>query len=242
MAKMEIGGNMGKKILLLLIGIAVTTILALMWFMNYGRNDANMVFKIPSGFVHLQTNLKNGLTYTGFETQIVFLDADGVGIYQTDFKNSEFIVKYKGEYYVDEEKLLELLDVAAISPDQRLKLYRLGDEIKIRGENKIYNISILEVIEEIVNDKKTVDIKFSAVDATESDLKSMFSFVEITVMGSDNSGTSNMFEFIDEETIRLEMKADREMTAIVLKSPEYPRVSSVSKAATIFKPYSAKPL
>ena len=32
--KMEIGGNMGKKILLLLIGIAVTTILALMWFMN----------------------------------------------------------------------------------------------------------------------------------------------------------------------------------------------------------------
>ena len=41
-----------------------------------------------------------------------------------------------------------------------------------------------------MNDKKTVDIKFSAVDATESYLKSMFSFVEITVMGSDNSGTS----------------------------------------------------
>jgi len=212
---------MSKKILLLFAVIAIIIILALTWFMFYGRNDANMVLKIPSGFVNLQSNLKNGLSVMPFETQIAFLDADGVGIYQTDFKNSDFIVKYKGEYYVNEEKLLELIDIAVISPEQRRKVYNFGDEVEIRGKDKNYYITIKGVEEKIINDNIIFDIKFSVTtDVTENDLKSIFSLVEITV--DTTKGTDNTFSFIDVETVRLEMKANRKLDAIILKSPDYP--------------------
>ena len=209
-----------KKVIVLLLILAVIS--ASLYMISQGRNDAKMVLKIPFGFVHLQDNLGNGLTVMPFETQISFLDSDGVGIYSTGFKNSDFIVKYKGEYYVNEEKLLELLDIAAISADQRRKVYKVGDEIKIYGVNKNHVISILGVNEEIIDAKNFFDIKFSAPNITENDLKSIFSFVEIEVMDSSNSGTDNLFEFIDAETVRLEMKVDRTITAIILKNPEYP--------------------
>ena len=214
-------GDMKKKILPLLVAIATTFALALTWFMFYGRNDANTVLRIPPGFVHLNDNLNNGMSVMGFETQVAFLDADGVGIYSTSFKNSDFIVKYKGEYYVNEGKLLELIEIAAISPEQRRKVYSIGDEVEIRGADRNYYVTITGVEESIINDSKIFDIKFSVPsDVSQDDLKAIFSFVEITV--GTTKGTSNMFSFIDEGTVRLEMQPDRKIYAIILNSPDYP--------------------
>ena len=81
-----------------------------------GEFDAETVREIPLGFVRLpeRSDLDNGLRYIPWETQIAFLDSDGNCIYQTEFNNSKFIVKYQDEYYVNEEKLLELINIAGL--------------------------------------------------------------------------------------------------------------------------------
>ena len=81
-----------------------------------GEFDAETVSEIPLGFVRLpeRSDLDNGLRYIPWETQIAFLDSDGNCVYQTGFNNSEFIVKYQDEYYVNEEKLLELINVVGL--------------------------------------------------------------------------------------------------------------------------------
>ena len=81
-----------------------------------------MVAKIPSGFVLLPKgggDWDNGLHYVAWESQISFFDIDENCIYQTGFKNKDFIVKCDNEYYVDEEKLLELINIANATFSQR---------------------------------------------------------------------------------------------------------------------------
>ena len=81
-----------------------------------------MVREIPSGFIHLPKgggNWDNGLHYVSWESQISFLDDDENCIYQTGLDNSDFIVKHKNEYYVNEEKILELIDIVNLHRDQQ---------------------------------------------------------------------------------------------------------------------------
>ncbi len=47
---------------------------------------------------------KDALSYVFWESQISFLDTEGTCIYQTSVKNDKFIVKYKGEYYINESE------------------------------------------------------------------------------------------------------------------------------------------
>jgi len=112
----------------LVISTLFVLVLATIYFLLNGRNqvgryaDAKVVQEIPLGFIHLPPNggdWENGLHYVCWESQISFLDIDESCIYQTSFENNMFIVKYKNEYYVDEEKLLELVDIATSSFEQR---------------------------------------------------------------------------------------------------------------------------
>ena len=100
----------------------LVVLFALTSLISCGGNDAKVVRNIPTGFVHLPKgggDWDNGLHYVSWETQISFLDKDGACIYQTGFNNSDFIVKYKNEYYVDEEKLSEMIDIASSTFEQR---------------------------------------------------------------------------------------------------------------------------
>ncbi|MCL2087084.1 MAG: hypothetical protein FWH05_05765 [Oscillospiraceae bacterium] len=84
-------------------------------------SDAKIVKEIPIGFVYLPKNggnWGNGLHYVPWETQISFLDIDDNCIYQTGFDNSDFIVKYGKEYYINEENFLELMAVANATFEQ----------------------------------------------------------------------------------------------------------------------------
>lgn len=217
---------MRKKALLLFVVIALIIMLALTWFMFFGRNDANMVLKIPSGFVELQSNLKNGLSILPFETQIAFLDADEVGIYQTSFKNSDFIVKYKGEYYVNEEKFLEVVEVAAISPEQRRMVYNLGDEVEIRGASatlyfvKIISLEAGETEPYYTDTLTTYNIKYAVTsNVAESEQTKLFSSVE-----TEYGVAYDSLDFIDAETVSVKIRArgNDKIEAIILRSPEYP--------------------
>lgn len=93
--------------------IIFLAVLAVLCMTSCTKNDAKVVREIPSGFVQLPKDggdWDNGLHYVSWESQISFLDGHETCIYQTGFDNSDFIVQYKNEYYVDEAKLLELMD------------------------------------------------------------------------------------------------------------------------------------
>ena len=108
-----------KKTIVILISALLVSI-SLCFLLNGGfrvstSNDAKSVREIPRGFVHLPNggaNWDNGMRYILWESQISFLDVDGNCIFQTDISNRDFIVKYKKEYYVNEEQLLGLIDIA----------------------------------------------------------------------------------------------------------------------------------
>jgi hypothetical protein len=87
-----------KKNMGLIVG-AVVILSTLLWLMFCGGNDANRVLWIPRGFVHLNSNLKHGVTVMPFETHIWFIDSEGNDIFHTDFKNMSFIVRYNRPFH-----------------------------------------------------------------------------------------------------------------------------------------------
>ncbi|MBR5218529.1 MAG: hypothetical protein IKV89_02240 [Clostridia bacterium] len=98
---------MNAKIKILISVLAI----GLMLISACSSDDVKEVTKVPEGFIRLPEcgELEN-MSWMGWETQIVFLDEEENCIYQTGFNNSEFIVWYKDDYYVNEEKFKELLE------------------------------------------------------------------------------------------------------------------------------------
>lgn len=187
--------------------------------------EAKVVSKIPDGFVsmsELNDREDSILRCLSWDGNIVFGTKKGsvFTLYQDRLANSDVIVNYNNKYYVNEAKFLELNEIAGLALEEREQAHNFGDTIEILGADKNYYVTITGVEEISIDDKKIYDIKFSVTaDVTENDRKSIFSFVEITV--GEKKGTGSNFSFIDAETVRLEMKADRKLDAIVLKSPEY---------------------
>jgi len=186
--------------------------------------DARVVFKVPDGFAllaELDKREDSILDYVFWDSQISFVDTPAkICIYQEFVGNRNFIVKYKGEYYVNEAKYLELIDVAVLAQEERKRTYSIGDTVEILGANKIYYVTITGLEETVIDSKKIFNINFTTTpDTTMVELKSIFALVEISKGEKKVSG--NVFDFIDAETVRLEMNSDRKLDALILKSPEY---------------------
>ena len=227
MAKMAIrSGSVNKKKTLSLLLIVV---LALIYLTSCGGNDAKVVRKIPDRFVHLEKgggNWGNGLHYIFWKSMIVFLDADEITIYQIGLNNSDFVVKYKNKYYVSEEKLLELLNVAAISPEQRRKTYNLGDEVEIRGAGEtVYTVKIIS-LEAILVEPYGLDdslITYNIKYAVTSNVIENESIMLISWVETEYGAKYDEFSSIDTETlsIKIRVRKNDEIDAIVLKNPDY---------------------
>jgi hypothetical protein len=102
--------------------LVILVVCALILFTSCGKDDAKVVREIPAGFIQLPKgggNWANGLHYVAWESQISFLDIDEKCVYQTGFNNSDFIVKYKNEYYVNENEFWELVDMAKLAFEKR---------------------------------------------------------------------------------------------------------------------------
>jgi len=185
--------------------------------------DAKVVKKIPSGFIHLWNSLdelENDLHYVAWESQISFLDADEVCIYQTSFANSDFIVKFEDEYYVNEEIFSELIKIADISPETRYRIYALGDEVEVYGiDGNIYIVKITKVEAIKTDDLTTYEIKYKVLpNGIESGSRNFIYQVE-----TKEGVTFGEFDFIDEETALFDIPENREkeIEAIILRSPDY---------------------
>lgn len=214
---------MDKKSYLLLMCLALFISI---YLTSCKREDAKVVSKIQDGFISVNelNNRADGiLRCVLWETQISFMDdSEYICIYQASFiDNPNLIVKYKKEYYVNEAKYSQLTEIAALAREERQRIYNLGDTVEILGSDKNYDITIIRIEANIIEGQKIIDIKYSVeTDITENELKSIFSFVEITV--GSTKGNDNIMDFIDAETVRIEMKAHSKLDAIILKSPEYP--------------------
>jgi len=212
---------MAKKSNFIVACLAALIALSLISCTNQDAGKANQA---PQGFIlssELSAQSGSKLSLSFFDNKIAFMAPGFICIYQTHIEDSDYIIEYEGEYYINEERYLELVEIAALAEEKRRLKYKIGDTIEILGEDKYYNIAITGVEETMESDNvKLFDISFSFTeDVSESELKSLFSFVEIKV-GSEN-GTDNMFEFIDMNTVRLKMKPDRILESIILKSPKY---------------------
>lgn len=103
---------MNKKTMVCILLVLVVVLAVYYGFVQEG-NDAKIVFNLPPGFVSLDettTLSKDALSYVFLESQISFIDSGGTCIYQTSVKNDKFIVKYKGEYYINESEYNELFE------------------------------------------------------------------------------------------------------------------------------------
>jgi len=76
---------------------------------SYDEYGVTVVNDLLDGFVPLIETVekyKDRLRCISFETQLVFIDIGGsrdVTIFQTDFKDASFFVKYKGVQYINEK-------------------------------------------------------------------------------------------------------------------------------------------
>ena len=193
--------------------------------------DAKAVREIPQGFISLKKYEEMGLRWMPFETQITFLDAEDIGIYSTGFDNSDFIVKYNGEYYVYEKKLSEIIEVATIAPEQRRKTYSLNEPVYIRGASKtVYTVKIKaveagEAVEDENKSYKLIPYQIRYVVSSNAPDDELTNNNFICLVETKDGATGNIFDYIDagsERIVSFSIREDKKLGSIILISPEYP--------------------
>jgi len=178
--------------------------------------------EIPAGFVFLENNLGNGLHYIFWEDNIVFLDSEGVNIYQIGINESSanIIIEYEKKIYFNEEKLKELIEIAGIAPETRSKIYSLKDTIVIRGSGDIvYSVKIpyFEIAEKA--DVSTYTIKRTV---TSNDINSQ-KYKFITSVVTKNGGSYSTYnDWINENTLSVNIFRNEKIGTIILTSPDFP--------------------
>jgi len=73
-----------------------------------------VVQEVPAGFILLPIveQFENGLSFMTWHTRWFFSDIDGTHIFVTEILDTDFIVRYEGELYINEEKFLEIYAIA----------------------------------------------------------------------------------------------------------------------------------
>ncbi len=100
------------KITVILI-VLITVVSAIAIFLHNNSDaypDAKVVSKIPANFILIDDAIASDLKdmrYVFFESQIAFCNSSDECVYQTDVRNSDFIVKYKDKYYINKDKYNE---------------------------------------------------------------------------------------------------------------------------------------
>ena len=181
------------------------------------------VSEVPSGFIALNDTrgkTEGILTTLFWSTNFVVQCSEMATIFQTDVKNNEFIVMYNNAFYVNSDKFWEVFEYALDIYSQLNRIYDIGDEVNIRGLKNgtrvIFQIEIHSVSLTTDNNSTIYEIKFNIEPQVEDNhVLEFFSHIETT------DGTNhNQFEFIDSETVRIEVAGNATMEMLVLSNPE----------------------
>ena len=193
--------------------------------------EARNVRTVPAGFIELNTavnDLQGVLDLIGWSNNIVFQDAEGVTFFQTNSGNDEFVVRYRGNLYVNGEMFSEIVDTAITVYQQTNKIYDIGDVMEFRGLTRsgagprlIHTLTITS-IERFIIDRHTVyEIKFTTSDHTLVRYHlEFFEFIE-----TRSGGVYSDFVLIDEETVHIKIDSYESIDMIILSIPQGLRVS-----------------
>jgi len=217
------------SMLVISVVIVATHIISIEYYRFYGqyREDAKRVYKVPEGFISLN-KIDRYADYTDGKLKwmfdhggIGFIDSDDMGLYGTPLNNSQFIVKYKDEYYIRNFMYEELLHAADIIAEQRNRIYNLGDIVILRGHNGISLFPYVVIIDSVetknVGELVVNIIKFKTdQNISERDRKKIFGHIE-----TDKGTIINEFTFVDEGSVQTDLPAGEKISMIILKSPDY---------------------
>jgi hypothetical protein len=189
--------------------------------------DSKAVSELPSGFIPLPLGNEesaNGLHYVPWESQISFMDADECCIYQTGFTNSDFIVKFRNEYYVNEEKYLELIEIAGLAAEEHLQTHNFNEVVEIRGAAKtVYDAKVLS-LEAVATEPFGDDILTTYhINYTVTPTVSENQRIIVSVETKQGVTYSNL-DYIDKETLSVQIRerGGDDIVAVILGSPDYP--------------------
>ena len=184
---------------------------------------------LPYGFIHLREALegKDGIIQSMFwSTNIVFRasykSTYDTTIFQTDVHDTDFIVRYQNKHYVNEKKILAIVDYA-INISENLNLtYMIGDVVELRkiaGLGTVYNIKILSVenigVDATSETRNVHEIKFEINPPVPArDLWSVFLLAETT-----GGLSTNIFRIIDEETVHVSIREGDRIDMLTVSYP-----------------------
>ena len=195
-----------------------------------------MVKGIPPGFISIKDaaeKSKGVMDYCFFEDYISLVDTDGDIVGGAMVNDKSFIVQYQGEYYVNEKKYMESMEIAKISPEQRRKKYSLEDAIEMRGIGEdIYTMNIVLFDSKKKDDTTTYTIKYNITSNHEiSDSADKRRTPYINIMEADDGVIYTDLNYIDIETtntntetvlISIDITRNAKLETITFISPDFP--------------------
>ena len=195
----------GKSILfIILLALLVTT-------SCNGRNSEEMIQNTPPGFISLKTATeiaKGIMEISFFEEYVSLVDMDGGSVGGGLVTDHSFMIHFNGEYYVNEEKFLESLEIAKVSPEQRRKRYSLEDAIEIRGAGKtVYIVKITSFDSVRIKDVTTFTIQYTIDSYPANDGSKPY----ITNIEAKDGVTYSVFDVIDIETLSIDIVENKEI-------------------------------
>ena len=127
------------------------------------------------------------------------------------------IVDYRGDRYVNEEIYSKLREDALATYEKRNKLYQLGETIELRDYVDSYFIRILAVEVDISEDVTRHDIKIAVESPNSIEHNDLF-FAQIE---TKNGLINKDFTLVDNETVRVVLPEDDNITMITLRAPRH---------------------
>jgi len=182
-----------------------------------------VVQEVPEGFILLPRvqQFENGLSFMAWNAQWSFFDIDRNNIFSTLIVNTDFIIMYEGELYINEEKFLELYEMADTTVELRSLIHELGEEIALSGGgNQSRTIVVNTIVREDVDTMAVYTIEFTlSQDRHVRDHQRRQIFYQaITENGTVIEIVFNNSSLINENTIQIQIPVDESLNTLVLRS------------------------
>jgi len=186
----------------------------------------HVVQVLPSGFIYLGEVLEGMddiLEVFFWSTNIVFMDVENITFDRIFVRDNDNIVIYNNAYYVNVERIDEIIMMAADIFEQRNRIYAIGENMKIRGgirgdtHRGQYSLEIRSVRR--ISDSRTYEISFSIYPAvSEADTLAFFQYASTRIGILPGRRLTN-FILIDSETVMIEVDLFEHLDMVVLNIP-----------------------
>lgn len=108
--------NKMKVLILILSGcVIIVASFSVIYYQNVGKYWPKTVLLKPVGFITLDSAMEGNedfIHYEFFETAVFFLDKNNNGLGTWGVRDSSFIVRYSGEFYINKNLFDVMVEIA----------------------------------------------------------------------------------------------------------------------------------